>query len=123
MQVPLQVAGVLIGLDGGARASLVVAADVAYNALLDGRAEGQTIGKRIMDVRVVSELDRLPIGIQRGLQRSIIPAIAAAGGRSGWVVGAIAGVLGLVDAVSPFFDPERRRSLHDRMAGSLVVDA
>ena len=119
----MQVGGVLIGLDGGARASVAAAVDVAYNGLLDGRAEGQTVGKRIMDIRVVSELGRLPIGIQRGLQRSIIPAVAAAGGRSGWVVAGIAGVIGFVDVVSPLLDGERRRSLHDRMAGSIVVDA
>jgi uncharacterized RDD family membrane protein YckC len=123
VQVPVFFGGVLIGLDGAARASLAAAADAAYNGILDGSASGQTIGKRIMDIKVVGELDRLPIGVQRGLQRAIIPAIAAAGGRSGWAVAAIASVLGFVDAISPLFDGERRRSFHDRLAGSMVVDA
>jgi len=119
----VQVGGLLIGLDDAARASLGFAAEAAYNGILDGSPSGQTIGKRIMDVRVVSEVGRVPIGLQRGLQRAIIPAIAAAGGRSGWAVAAIASVLGVVDLVSPFFDDERRRSLHDRLAGSIVVDS
>ena len=119
----MHVGGVLIGLDGTARATLAAAADVAYNGLLDGSPAGQTLGKRFMDGKVVGLADRLPIGVQRGLQRAIVPAIAAIGGGSGWVVGAVAGVLGLVDVVSPLFDPANRQSLHDRLVGSVVVDA
>ena len=120
----MHIGALLIGIDdAAARSSLAAAADVAYNGLLDGSPTGQTIGKRIMDIRVVAVAGRLPIGVQRGLQRAIIPAIASVGGRSGWVVGAVAGLLGLVDVVSPLFDPERRQSLHDKLAGSVVVDA
>lgn len=112
----------LIGLDGAARASLAAAADAAYNGLLDGSPTGQTIGKRVMDIRVIGPVDRLPLGVQRGLQRAVIPAVAAAGGRSGWVVAVIAGLVGFIDVVSPLWD-DRRQSLHDKLAGSMVVDA
>ena len=119
----MHVGGLLIGLDGTARASLAAAADVAYNGLLDGSPAGQTIGKRIMDIKVVSLAGRLPIGVQRGLQRAVIPAVASVGGRSGWAVAVIASLLGFADLLSPLFDPERRQSLHDKLAGSVVVDA
>jgi uncharacterized RDD family membrane protein YckC len=74
---------------------------------------GQTIGKRVLGLRIV-RADGARCSLARLFwARSVLPALVS------WVP--IAGqIFGLADAVAIF--TERRRTLHDRLADTIVVD-
>jgi len=71
-------------------------------------AGGQTLGKMVMGIRVVSADEGEPLGVGRALQRTVM-----------WAILAIPAGLGFLTA---FFSPDRR-GLHDRLAGTRVVRA
>jgi len=85
----------------------------AYFAVLNGL--GRTPGKVLVGIRVVRATDGAPIGVTKGLLRHGLQFLQIVPGLS-----ALIGVFVLVDAVSPLWD-DRRRALHDRFAGSVVV--
>jgi uncharacterized RDD family membrane protein YckC len=71
-------------------------------------AGGQTLGKMVMGIRVVSSDEHQPLGVGRALERTLLWAILAAPAGLGFV--------------TAFFSPDRR-GLHDRLAGTRVVRA
>jgi len=71
-------------------------------------AGGQTLGKMVMGIRVVSSDEHQPLGVGRALERTLL-----------WTILAAPAGLGLLTA---FFSPDRR-GLHDRLAGTRVVRA
>lgn len=87
----------------GAFGAAVAVLAVAYFAVLNGR--GATIGKQLVGSRVVDVRTGAPIGIWRGLLRTIVY----------WAECLPAG-LGLLSVVNA-----ERRAWHDRAAGSVVV--
>ena len=93
-------------------ASVIVA--LVYNGYLDG--VGQTLGKRLMKIRVADAETGEPIGFGRGATRAALPT-------SIQVLGALVpllGLLGLVDGLS-MLRHERRQTWHDRLAGTVVL--
>jgi uncharacterized RDD family membrane protein YckC len=80
---------------------------------------GQTLGKRVMHIRVVRLENTDPIGFGRAFRRW---------GRLGlwtplWSCYGLGLVLQLIDSVSPLFDKKLRQALHDRTAHTVVVEA
>jgi len=71
-------------------------------------AGGQTLGKMVMGIRVVSFDEQQPLGVGRALERTLL-----------WAVLAAPAGLGFLTA---FFSSDRR-GLHDRLAGTRVVRA
>lgn len=100
---------------------LIGVAAVAYNGLLDGGPTGQTIGKRLVRIRVVSDDTGELIGLERGLARAGI----IAGVRMAGAVGLLAplSLLALVlDGLWPLWD-RNRQTWHDKAVRSVVVVA
>ena len=87
-------------------AGMVVAA--LYEVVLTGLV-GQTLGKRLLHVRVVSQADGRPPGIARSLIRFLVL----------WSVW----MLTVAALLMIYTDRERRRGLHDLAAGTAVIDA
>jgi uncharacterized RDD family membrane protein YckC len=80
---------------------------------------GQTLGKRVMRIRVVRVESTEPVGLGRAFQRW---------GRLGlwtplWGCWGLGFLLQLIDAVSPLFDAKLRQALHDKVARTVVVHA
>jgi uncharacterized RDD family membrane protein YckC len=90
----------------------------AYHAVLDGR--GGTLGKCLLGIEVVNEAGEAP-GLAAGVVRNLIPVglgglsnlIGPAGRMLFWVV--------VVDGLS-MLRHSARQTLHDRMAGTYVVE-
>jgi uncharacterized RDD family membrane protein YckC len=82
-------------------------------------SSGQTLGKRIMHIKVVRVESTEPIGFGRAFRRW---------GRLGlwtplWSCWGVGLLLQLIDSVSPLFDQKLRQALHDKTAGTVVVEA
>jgi uncharacterized RDD family membrane protein YckC len=80
---------------------------------------GRTVGKRLTGVRVVSA-DGAPLRVSQALVRSLIYALPPAA-RPVPVLNVLAGVFWLAE-IGLLFEGEHRQALHDRAAGTLVVD-
>jgi uncharacterized RDD family membrane protein YckC len=81
---------------------------------------GQTVGKRLTGVRVVSA-DGHRLRLSQVLVRSAISALPPAA-RPVPVLNVLAGVFWLAE-IGFLFEGVHRQALHDRAAGTLVVDA
>ncbi len=82
-----------------------------YFGYLNG-VYGQTVGKRLLRIRVVDEDTGLPLGFRRGLARYGVVALLS-----------LAFVIPvLIDGLWPLRDA-RRQSWHDKAVRSLVIDA
>ena len=80
---------------------------------------GRTVGKRLTGLAVVSA-DGEPLRPGRALGRAAIYALPAAA-RPVPVLNVFAAIFWLAD-VGLLFEGERRQTLHDRVAGTLVID-
>jgi uncharacterized RDD family membrane protein YckC len=78
-------------------------------------ATGQTLGKRLVGVRVVG-VDGSPLGFGRSIQRWALPGLPTMLG--GWLF-----PLQLADALWCLWDRPRQQCLHDKAAGTIVVTA
>ena len=76
---------------------------------------GQTVGKRLVGVRIVDAAAReiVPVWKSFGLRVVVIQGVAS--------IPVVGGLFALVDVL--FIFGERRRCLHDHLAGTIVVDA
>ncbi|MEO6886178.1 MAG: RDD family protein [Jatrophihabitantaceae bacterium] len=127
--VPMAVLGFLIGafqtsktcggFDGTCTSSLqfgtTLAIDLialvlglAYSAFFVG-VQTQTIGHRVVGIRVVDATTGQPIGPGRGALR--------------WFVMGLGGALCTIGYWSPFFDSQRRQGWHDKASSSIAIKA
>jgi uncharacterized RDD family membrane protein YckC len=77
---------------------------------------GQTLGKRVMRIKVMRQESTDPVGFGRAIRRWNplgLPTLM-------WYCG-IGFLLQIADGLSPLFDWPLRRALHDRSAGTVVV--
>jgi uncharacterized RDD family membrane protein YckC len=84
-------------------------------------SSGQTLGKRLMRIKVVGLDATTPIGIRRAMRRWVplgIPMIVWTCGPLGILVG---GFLQLIDCVSPAINRPLQLARHDRSAFTVVV--
>ena len=82
----------------------------AYMTVLIGMPRGQTVGKLLLGIQVVSA-DGSQLGLGRAFGRWLITGVF-------WMLGIWIG--GVVDSLAALFDSQRR-TLHDRVVNSVVV--
>ncbi len=107
--IALSLVGVIIGSDTSQAIFLIVATFslFAYHALLEGFNQGQTIGKKLRNLRVIN-IDGTPVNLRGALLRNLLrPADMLPG-------------LYLVGLIMIFFNPKAQR-LGDLVAGTTVV--
>ena len=83
-----------------------------YQTLMNGSESGQTVGKKVLKIQVRDEATGGPIGYGKAFLR--------------WLVNAAlqlftCGIGGLLDVLWPLWD-DKRQTLHDKVANSLVVE-
>lgn len=84
-----------------------------YFALLNGGAKGQTLGKMVWGTRVRSAATGGPLGPGKAAVRYLAPALLSL---------VTFGLIWLPDGLWLFWD-RRRQTLHDKIVGSVVVNA
>jgi uncharacterized RDD family membrane protein YckC len=82
-----------------------------YFTVLNGGDRGQTVGKRLLGIRVRAE-EGGRLGYGRAFGRFVV----------GWVLWLLCYVPGILDALWPLWDV-RHQALHDKVANSVVVEA
>jgi uncharacterized RDD family membrane protein YckC len=75
---------------------------------------GQTIGKRVMKIKVVALPDRAPLSTFAAVKRSAIYSLAPQ-------VPGIGGIFGLLDSLWLLWDKPHRQCLHDKVADTVVI--
>jgi uncharacterized RDD family membrane protein YckC len=100
-------------MDRPARLVVITVLGFVYFALLNGGAKGQTLGKMVWGVRVRDAATGGPLGPAKAALRYIVPALLSI---------VTFGLIWLPDGLWLFRD-RRRQTLHDKLAGSLVVNA
>ena len=102
---PLSVAGLVLIIAG------ITLIPGLYHTILVGNERGQTLGKRVLGLRVIDDRAGGRIGYGRAFGRWLVPwAMAIACG----------GFLNILDGLWPLWD-DRRQTLHDKVANSVVV--
>ena len=95
----------------------------AYMLLRDGLPDGQSLGKKVMKLRVVT-LDGKKADYAASCKRNVIfaiPSIITIIPIVGWIIGGILGVVvAVVEIVGVFNDPKGRR-LGDKWANTQVI--
>jgi uncharacterized RDD family membrane protein YckC len=81
-----------------------------YFTYLIGREQGQTIGKRLLGIRVIDDATGGPIGYGRAFGRWLLV----------FVLGLVCGFLNILDGLWPLWD-DRRQTWHDKAVRSVVV--
>jgi uncharacterized RDD family membrane protein YckC len=101
--------GALLSIVGGlltGRAGIGPLLSVAYFTVLEGSASGQTLGKKLLGIRVVDLETGGPIGMTRALGR--------------WFGRILSGIVFLIGYLSMLWDPERQ-TWHDKFVRAVVV--
>jgi uncharacterized RDD family membrane protein YckC len=91
---------------------LLFGAPPVYFTILHGREQGQTIGKRLLGIRVIDARTGGRIGYGRAFVRWLIP----------FVMNFLCGLLNVLDGLWPLWDAQNQ-TWHDKAAGSVVVEA
>lgn len=98
---------------GGVAGGLLwIAIFLAYFTILHSKWEGQTLGKRVLGIRVVREGDRGTISTGQALGRAAVYYFS-------WWVCVVGGIINLAWIL---WDP-RRQALHDKVAKTVVANA
>jgi len=100
-------------MDRPVRLAVITVVGVVYFALLNGGAKGQTLGKMVWGVRVRDAATGGPLGPAKAAVRYLAPALLSI---------VTFGLIWLPDGLWLFWD-RRRQTLHDKVAGSVVVMA
>jgi uncharacterized RDD family membrane protein YckC len=100
-------------MDRPVRLIVSIVVGVIYFALLNGGAKGQTLGKMVWAVRVRDAATGGPLGPAKAALRYLAPALLSI---------VTFGLIWFPDGLWLFWD-RRRQTLHDKIAGSVVVSA
>jgi uncharacterized RDD family membrane protein YckC len=91
-------------------------ATALYDGLLDGGERGQTLGKRVLKIRVMDDRTGESIGVGRGIGRSVFSTALGFPAR----LIPLTQLLPVLDALWPLWDSQRQ-CWHDKAVGSVVV--
>ena len=80
-------------------------------------ATGQTLGKRIMGIKVVAIENTEPLGFGRAFGRWARLGLWT----PAWACAGLGLVMQLIDSLSPVFDQQLRQAFHDKTARTVVV--
>lgn len=100
-------------MDRPARLVVSIVVGVLYFALLNGGARGQTVGKMVWGTRVRDAATGGALGPAKAAVRYLAPALLSI---------VTFGLIWFPDGLWLFWD-RRRQTLHDKVAGSVVVIA
>jgi uncharacterized RDD family membrane protein YckC len=75
---------------------------------------GQTIGKRVMKIKVVNRSDRAPVRTGAAVKRAALYAVAPQ-------VPGIGSIFALLDSLWLLWDKPHRQCLHDKVADTVVI--
>jgi uncharacterized RDD family membrane protein YckC len=81
-------------------------------------SSGQTVGKRIMRVKVVPVEGTQPLGFARAFRRWMRLGIWTLA----WPCLGLGLIAQFIDALSPTFDPLLRQAFHDKVASTVVIE-
>jgi uncharacterized RDD family membrane protein YckC len=120
--IPLVIIEAILGIAGSPLAALISAVVFfLYEGLLLASWNGQTVGKKVMNVRVVSAdggalttnktFTRAGVKVALSLLGSIKPPFTS-----------FLGIISLIDYLWPFWDANKQ-TLHDKAAGTYVIKA
>jgi len=115
MWIPLGFATRSMDLGRYTSFAVSVAIGVTYFTLLNGSRQGQTVGKMVWAIRVRDAATGGPLGYPKAALRYLAPTLL-------WLIPILGFFLWMAEGFTPFLD-ERRRALHDKLAGSVVVNA
>lgn len=90
---------------------LLTAGTIAYQIVLNGNQRGQTVGKMAMGIQVRNVETLGPLGYGRAAARYFV----------GYALMLACWIPGIVDYLFPLWD-DKRQTIHDKAAGSIVVD-
>ena len=90
-----------------------VAVGVTYFTLLNGGRRGQTLGKMVWDVKVRDAATGGPLAYPKAAARYLAPTLV-------FLIPILGFVIWVADGVSALWD-RRRQTVHDKLAGSVVV--
>jgi uncharacterized RDD family membrane protein YckC len=134
--VPLAIINAVIARGGASPATLGLISlvgntvNVIYFGQLHG-SRGQSVGKMAGKLKVVNNLDGSPITLQTAYVRALayvgpsyLSGLALVLGNGALIgVASIAvGAYGIINVLMALFDKNRQRALHDRIAGTRVID-
>lgn len=120
--IPLVIIEAILGFAGSPLAALISAlAYFLYEGLLLASWNGQTIGKKVMNVRVVSA-DGAPLTTNKTFTRSGVKAALSVLGSIKPPFTSVLGIVSLLDYLWPFWDANKQ-TLHDKAAGTYVIKA
>lgn len=91
-----------------------------YNGMLDGGPHGQTLGKRVLRLRVIDDATGELVGVQRGFMRALPPLAFGVLGLVSMATFTVAIVASVLDGLWPLWNA-RRQTWHDMVAGTVVV--
>ena len=91
-----------------------VAVGVTYFALLNGSRKGQTVGKMVWAIQVRNISTGGPLGYPKAALRYLAPTFLM-------LIPILGFFLWVADGLSPLWD-RRRQAVHDKLAGSMVVN-
>lgn len=113
--IPLGIATRSMDMGRYAGFSVGVAFGVTYFALLNGSRKGQTIGKMVWAIQVRDAATGGPLGYPKAAVRYLAPTALM-------LIPFLGFFLWVAEGFTPFMD-HGRRALHDKVAGSMVVNA
>lgn len=120
--IPLLIIEAILGFAGSPVAALLNAiAYFLYEGLLLASQNGQTIGKKLVSVRVVSA-DGTPLTMNKTFTRAGVKAALSVIGSIKPPFTSFLGIASLLDYLWPFWDANKQ-TLHDKAAGTYVIKA
>jgi uncharacterized RDD family membrane protein YckC len=120
--IPLLVIEAILGFAGSPLSALVNAVVYfLYEGLLLTSWNGQTVGKKLMSVRVVS-MDGQPLTTNKAFTRTGVKALLSILGSIKPPFTSVLSIISLLDYLWPFWDANKQ-TLHDKAAGTYVVKA
>jgi len=120
--IPLIIIAAVLGFVGSPLSALLDAVVYfLYEGLLLASWNGQTIGKKVMSVRVVSA-DSQPLTTTKTFTRAGVKAILSVVGSIKPPATSFLGIASLLDYLWPFWDANKQ-TWHDKAAGTYVVRA
>lgn len=122
--LPLGIAMAVFGVPRGAGSVTMALGVFFYNWVLDSEPGGQTWGKRILGIRVLSdETGGLITRAQGAARAGVVAALTLIGNFAlgdGDSFYATLNILATLDVLWPLWD-RKRQTWHDKAAGSIVV--
>jgi uncharacterized RDD family membrane protein YckC len=120
--IPLLIISLILSFYSSPLAAVINAlAYFLYEGLMLFYQNGQTIGKKLMSIRVVS-VDGQPLTMNKTFTRSGVKAVLSVLSSIKPPVTSILGILSLLDYLWPFWDANKQ-TWHDKAAGTYVVKA